>query len=202
MGKFYVPVLKNGSKLAVQPKYSGLPEAWPVLLVDYLQGMSVTQLANKFNPMCRRKFTPSTLNSLIRDTNAHLRRKQMRIVEKQAVRVAEKRLKKIEQHKEAVDVVADTILDRKRRGAEKHFDRIERKLDKADEVLEKTMPSQKTVGFFLSSVRTLDEIGRKLYGIDDDSKALSPHQLNVALLVNMKPSDLEREPVDADRAVK
>lgn len=187
--------------VAPAKKYESVSEALPDIVQDYLvEEAEPKQLHKKFNQLCRKPFSLKTMNTMLSEIGAPAKRRAYKMAFKRIAHIDERVGHKLANTKqkraEMVERMADTLIKRKTVGAEKHFVRMEQHIDKADEVLKSIKPTKRTVGPFLNSLTTLDTLGRRLYGIDEENKSLSAHQLNIALLVNY--GDDGVPPIDVD----
>ena len=187
----------------MHPEFDTLADAFELIAADYFTGQfTKEQLQKRWQPKIRESVTPVTSYAALKKAGCPaLMRKIGKVRSRLPKRLEQHERKVIRQHTtraKAAEKIAESILKRKQRGAERHFDRIEALHDKAHDVLADTKPTKGKVGIFLGNIEQLDKIGRRLYGIDDETKALTAQQLNVAVLVNLKPEDLQPQSTERE----
>jgi hypothetical protein len=78
--------------------------------------------------------------------------------------------------------VRKIAIDRERKAQEKHTARMAKQANRAYGAIKKIEVDPESVGSFVGVLTDFDKLARKIYGMDD-SKPISAHQIDVAVLV-------------------
>jgi len=177
-------------------KYHSFIAALPEMRAAYLSGaMTYEDLYMEFNPQCELKFKVSQLRSYgsrqkwgmrRRKVAAEVARNAAAKAKADAERKAIEEARAVERRRadELAEAAAQQAIRRITEGQNKHFDRIEKALDKAAEVVDAHEPSEDSVEWYLKVADKLDSMGRRLYKMDGDGGG-TPQQFNLAVLVGV-----------------
>lgn len=165
-----------------------------------VHGMTTREIFNKYNKLLVHPFKYNSMRTLFGRWGWYAARKVVmdkakvelgtmeRVVKKQARAIAKRTIErpsvklKEETEKKAALALAKKAKDRIVEGGERHFDRMEKIIDKAHGVIEGMEPTTTNVDEYLNVSDKFDKLGRRLYNMDDQ-KPLDSHQLNVAVLI-------------------
>lgn len=161
-----------------------------------VEGLSCPQIYEKVRPMVANPFSVDALINIAsaegwRKLKAPIFKERKRIksevfftAKKTVLREERARANayKSEIRPQIAAEVIEELKERQRKGARKHFDRMEKKLDRAAELINEDSMTEKNVGFKLSQLSQLDFMARRLYNMDAKEQ-VTGNQFNVALLI-------------------
>lgn len=193
-------------------KYSTLKSALYDIITDYYLGLSYGELSDKYSKLLGKPVKETVLRTTLSQCGAtKLRKIHKRILDKELVAERDRARSMIADAKSSMKEAAvkavktgdisddqkqvarrasEALMEIREKKKKEHDKMIEKHIGKLNEGMDSIAIDEKNMQSYSVTLKNLDEVGRRLYGLDD-IKEMTDEQRLALVVINVQKGDLE-----------